>query len=501
MPLQARQSKYTASTQSCFIALLPLTAVMLLEAHALFWGNRVLTFSAYWPLMLQFAFEVAPFFVAHCLAVRHSNVTGKLYWLSGFVLYPLLHQLLSLYWQAWPLLTMQTSVLALAASIAWFGTNRLAHPQNGRVGLILRRLFSLNSALLVLALGWAFAMAGIMNSVDNPMQNQPIKPVIELDRVLSQFGTFCVYLGQFLLMALMLLATYALNRYVLIRKILAKHGMLAFCAAFIISLALLTPLFATVMIHLPLNAASDAPYSTLLPSQNRVIFAPANYHFMFLLLLLSTPIILAFERQHSDTRLAQIAEQQSQTELKLLQQQLNPHFLFNTLNNLYALTLTQSPQAPTVIERLASLLRYTVYEGQQPRVLFSKEMTYMQDYLALQQIRCGTRCEVQSQWPEASHYDWQIAPLLLVNIVENAFKHGIEANPNPGTIKIHCQIEDNRLVFYCENPFLLDSQSTTPGVGLENLQRRLALLYPNKHHFSSVAEGSTWRAELTLELS
>jgi len=277
--------------------------------------------------------------------------------------------------------------------------------------------------------------------------------------------------------------------------VLAKQGILAFVAGALICIIVVTPIFATLVLWLPLNT----PNVTLFPSQTHQVFALANYQFMFWLLAISTPLILLFERQQQDSELTQISLQKTHTELKLLQQQINPHFLFNTLNNLYALTLIKSDDAPNLVMKLSNLLRYTVYEGQKEQVTLAQEVTYLQGYIALQLIRSHDKCTLDLKWPEHDE-KFTLPPLLIIMLLENAFKYGVEPTIEKSHIRFHMQLSKNVLTVVCENPIFAHKLQKASGLGLENLSRRLTLLYPGKHTISSGPIGELWRAQMTLEL-
>ncbi|MCP4929194.1 MAG: histidine kinase, partial [Gammaproteobacteria bacterium] len=205
--------------------------------------------------------------------------------------------------------------------------------------------------------------------------------IIDFNLIVEQLPLFMHYFWQFSLMALVLFGVYWFNRYVLIRRLLAMHGLIPFLAGGLIFILLFSTPISALLLLMPLNNVTDF---TLLPSENHNPFDPFNSQMTFWLLMFSTPIILAFERKSQDARVADIARRQTRTELQMLQQQVNPHFLFNTLNNLYALCLERSPQAPDMVEKLAGLLRYTVYQGQKEQVSLVDDVRYLQDYLALQ---------------------------------------------------------------------------------------------------------------------
>jgi LytS/YehU family sensor histidine kinase len=300
---------------------------------------------------------------------------------------------------------------------------------------------------------------------------------------------------QFGLIASLIYGYYWLNRYLLIRRLLAQHGLLPFVLISLCVLLLSYPLLASLLLLLPINSYEV----TTLASGNHNAFDWYNFKFVLGIWLVSTPLILAFDRQQQEKNLAQIQHRQVQTELLLLQQQINPHFLFNTLNNLYALCLVQSDQAPTLILRLADLLRYVVYQGSQPLVTLQQEINYMQDYLELQQLRVSNKTELSLSLPE--HADQHLLPpLLLIMLVENAYKHGVESTAEPSKVKIQLQLQGNRLIFICENTVPTQQSAAPAGIGLENLRRRLQLCYGNNYSLSSAASAFGWRAELSIKL-
>ena len=477
---------------------LTLMAALLLEASIRHFSYQhqsgVLFFVTWTQLML----ECSPLLLAHYMAFQTRAWRGVIIWLSGFLLYPLMSFSLagaaSLY-AKWSLFSVQGWLLVSAASLG-YGINQLvAKRHHTKIMQLMSGLLSLNSVLLLIMFVWSLLWAGIFVSTDDPVRNQPIKAVIDSASVFSQPGLFFHYLWQFLLMGAAMMLIYWLNRYVLIRKVLARQGLFAYVAACLISIIVLTPLLSGVILWLPMNI----PEFTFLPSQDYNPFAPINFRFCFLLLAVSTPIILAFERQQNEKALAEIAQRQSQTELQLLQQQVNPHFLFNTLNNVYALTLTSSPEAPKVIMQLANLLRYTVYEGQQPWVSVAQEITYLQDFLALQAIRSQHKCQLNVEFADNTEH-WQIRPLLLIILLENAFKHGVEPSQSACTIDLSVHIKGKQLVMQCDNTLPAQSVKRTQGIGLHNLKRRLDLLYGDNYQLSYGVKADKWCSRLSLEL-
>jgi hypothetical protein len=362
-------------------------------------------------------------------------------------------------------------------------------------------LWSLDGVLALLLLCWTVGWALLLVSHEPGLAQQPIPVKLDWPRILQNPLLTLHYLWQFSVLAALMYGCYWLNRYWLVRRILARHGLLPFVMLSIgLMLFSYVPL-AALLLQLPMNnvAVPAVPAG----SQNPLDWY--NFNFMLLQWLFTTPLILAFDRQQQETNLAQIQHQQIQTELQLLQQQINPHFLFNTLNNLYALCLTKSDDAPKLILQLADLLRYVVYQGQQQQVTLQQELDYLQHYLALQQLRVSNRTTLRLQLPGHST-DGSLPPLLLIMLVENAYKHGLEKSSGPGWVEINVRVMQNQLFFSCRNnlppvqPDGRDAMSGVKGLGLENLRRRLQLHFGRRFYLHSAADGNDWFAELQVPL-
>lgn len=174
-----------------------------------------------------------------------------------------------------------------------------------------------------------------------------------------------------------------------------------------------------------------------------------------------------------------------EAEVNYLKAQINPHFLFNTLNNIY-FSIPKKPEiARDIVLQLSDMLSHQLYDARQPKVSLQKELDYLIKYIELEKIRQGDIVKVNDDF-ETLEKDWQISPLLLLPFVENAFKHGNKTNPNGYWIYIHASVDEAKFLFKVENSF--DAQerekSKTSGIGLENVKRRLELIYPKKHHLS-----------------
>jgi len=196
-------------------------------------------------------------------------------------------------------------------------------------------------------------------------------------------------------------------------------------------------------------------------------------------------------------------------ELQLLRSQLHPHFLFNTLNSLYAMTLERSAEAPEAVLQLSSLLRYILYECNDPVIPLCQEIKCLQDYIALEKMRFGDRLDVSLSFT-GDLRDRTIAPLLFLPFVENSIKHGIGESPGTNWISLHLHVEGPTLSFklinsrHPETPALSANGcagsygSAASGLGLTNVRRRLDLLYPDRHNLLLIPEEDTFLVSLTL---
>ena len=197
------------------------------------------------------------------------------------------------------------------------------------------------------------------------------------------------------------------------------------------------------------------------------------------MLLLPIPFVLLLWFFEQWNRMKDLEYQKNQAELAMLKNQINPHFLFNTLNNLYGLCVEKSEHAPEVVLKLSDMMRYTIYEGSKQEVFLSKEVEYLENFLGLQKLRHKNSPEINFQVTIPD--DQLISPLMLIVPVENAFKHGVEKLTGPAFVKISLYSDQDKLRLKVENNFDPSAKGNQGGIGLENLKRRLELAYPNSH--------------------
>jgi two-component system, LytTR family, sensor kinase len=201
---------------------------------------------------------------------------------------------------------------------------------------------------------------------------------------------------------------------------------------------------------------------------------------------------------------AQQEQQKLAAELNYLKGQIHPHFLFNTLNNLYALTMQKSDDAPATVLKLSQMMHYMLYDAAEEVVPLTKEIKHIQNYIELESIRYGSRLDL-SFTVTGTVEGRNIAPLILLPFVENAFKHGISNEHRECWITIDLKVREGMLMLKVENSInttnktsdLLDYKS---GIGLKNVKRRLELLYPGMHQLNIVKEQGAYWVDLKIEI-
>ncbi|MFB6318798.1 sensor histidine kinase [Saccharicrinis sp. FJH54] len=197
----------------------------------------------------------------------------------------------------------------------------------------------------------------------------------------------------------------------------------------------------------------------------------------------------------------ELEKENLETELKMLKNQLNPHFLFNTLNNLYTLALMKSDKTPEMISRLSDMFQFILYECNAPVITLKKEMNLINNYVKLQQLRYGDRLDYSIQ-SDVGVDNFRIAPMILFTFVENCFKHGSGADPGIPWIKLYFERKGEKLLFIAENSKPGNSQAVTEvkkGIGLSNMQKRLDLLYSGHYKLNIKETDRVYKAELLMD--
>ena len=192
-----------------------------------------------------------------------------------------------------------------------------------------------------------------------------------------------------------------------------------------------------------------------------------------------------------------ILEESKNTEIKFLKAQINPHFIFNTLNNIYSMVYFQSDKSLMAIEKLSQIMRFTTYESQKEKIKLADEIDYIKAYIELEQLRHQDSAFIDFRI-ETQNSSEEIPPYILSPLIENALKHGVTSNEKP--ILIELRLEDKKLNFKVVNDIAVQKKDKLGGIGLNNLRKRLEIHYPQKHQIKVVNQNNQFTAELEIEL-
>lgn len=239
---------------------------------------------------------------------------------------------------------------------------------------------------------------------------------------------------------------------------------------------------------------SDNQSQTLTPLRYAVAALITGLFFM----LLSTAVYVISTNFRTREDRKNLETEKLNAELAFLRSQINPHFLFNSLNNIYSLAYQKSEKTPEAILKLSEIMRYMLYESNEELVLLEEEINYLENYIELQKLRFKEKVYVDLH-VNIDEKGRRIMPLLLISFLENAFKHGVSTDANK-PIRIDIGVKDGRLHFNAENAKNQVNKDQTKGVGLTNLKRRLQLGYPDRHTINIVESEHYYSSELFIYL-
>ncbi|HWZ03217.1 MAG TPA: sensor histidine kinase [Mucilaginibacter sp.] len=217
-----------------------------------------------------------------------------------------------------------------------------------------------------------------------------------------------------------------------------------------------------------------------------------------LFLILSAALKFAIDWFLNERIQKDLENQRLSAELAFLKSQINPHFLFNSLNSIYSLAYQRSETTPEAILKLSEIMRYMLYECNDNKVDLEKELQYLQNYIDLQKIRFAGKAYIDYKI-SGTVDGQQIVPLLLITFIENAFKHGVANNPLT-PIRLLIDVDEAHLHLYIQNKKHNNNVDASGGIGLNNVKRRLNLLYPGKYNLDIQDEENTYTVELSLVL-
>lgn len=304
-------------------------------------------------------------------------------------------------------------------------------------------------------------------------------------------GHFLYFLGNQLILAFFYAVGVYFNMLYLIPNYLTdkKYGIYAILVT--LTVFTITPL---QLFFLVLKSPEYRPYIV----DNLVYYYILS--FLFIGTTTITKIISDWLRHQRERK--ELETQTMQSELRFLKSQINPHFLFNTLNNLYALTLKKSDKAPEIVIKLSEMMRYMLYECNEKWVPLYKEVNYLKNYMDLERLRQGKNVKITFEVAGNIHQQ-RIAPLLFITFIENSFKHGLSNQIDEGFVNILMNVENEQLQLFIEN-----SKPSVPaqfhkdsgGIGLVNVRRRLDLLYPKQYELNIDDNPKTYAVNLEINL-
>ena len=213
---------------------------------------------------------------------------------------------------------------------------------------------------------------------------------------------------------------------------------------------------------------------------------------------LSLALKLSFNYYKLKEQSLELIKLRSESELAALKNQVNPHFLFNTLNNIYSLISISQGRAQQAVHDLSGLMRYALYEGNKDVVLLESEIQFVRNYVNIMALRLNKRVALNTELPGDVYGLW-IAPMLFISLIENAFKHGV-SNDEDSFIDVNIKSYPNRVECMVSNSISLNPVKETGGIGLDNLRKRLELLYPNRYTFANKTDNGVYSSKLVIIL-
>ncbi len=308
--------------------------------------------------------------------------------------------------------------------------------------------------------------------------------------------TFQDYLRMWTVPVFFVIVFY-INYHILIHRFLFSGKIGGF---FITNLVLffLCSLAMEELKYLTLPPIDDNPFSKSTSPQH---FYIRNFIALAMTTAVSVAIVTTKQWLRSEELRKELESDRIKSELLNLKNQLNPHFFFNTLNNIYGLIIQDPQKAQETMHQLGKLMRYLLYESNERFVPLSKEIDFTKSYVELMKLRMTPNVRVDSTFPEKST-GIAIAPLLFISLIENSFKHGVNLD-KPAFIEMVMSVtESKQLTFNIKNTSFpkSDTDRSGSGIGLDNLKKRLTLLYPEKHTITFTSGGNYFECTITLDL-
>lgn len=304
-----------------------------------------------------------------------------------------------------------------------------------------------------------------------------------------------------LIHTILMVSVFYLNAAYLVPNLLLKDKLIAFIGSIIFLGLVSSMLLARVDVWFNLSKELERAFGKKMWHNSLLDFF--GLMTVFMVLGISTSVTLIQYQQRDLTIRQEFESQRTLAELSFLKAQINPHFFFNTLNSIYALTYVNVETSRQVLYKLSRMMRYLLYETQQNITLLSKEVAFIQDYIEIMKLRLSSNTIVHFNLPEKIN-EMPVAPMMLLPYVENAFKHGVD-DQKTSTILIDIEQQADGITLYVINNIVPRSGSAEnkideKGIGLVNTKRRLDLLYKDKYSLSAVKNKQSGKYEVHLKL-
>lgn len=297
-------------------------------------------------------------------------------------------------------------------------------------------------------------------------------------------------------MSLQFIFTFSIayiNYFLFLPRFLAHKQIGKYLFEFVIPFAVLVAL----RVYIQRMLSVDSPRAEYYYSHMYVIQVTVTMLFITIFVSMMRFAVDWFELE---ARKKEMENEKLIAELNFLKAQINPHFLFNTLNNLYYLAYSKSANTTEVIAKLSQMMRYMIYDSNHPKVLLSKEIEYMQSYISLERLRLNNQIPIHFDIHGNTENVW-ITPLIFITFLENAFKHGVSNNNPKAWVDISIRLNGNQCVYTVKNSKVVSTEpNDKSGIGLQNVKRRLELSYPNQYQLTIDNKPEVYSVQLELTL-
>jgi len=303
------------------------------------------------------------------------------------------------------------------------------------------------------------------------------------------------YIYTILFHTTMMIGVY-INLLILIPKILSKRKFIFYIVTLLIVIA------GTAGLNI---LFFDKLIDFILPGYYFISYYEFGDILKFVIVFVATASLIKlakswFAISETNKKFVELQKEKTEFELKALKGQINPHFLFNSLNGIYSLALSRSEKTPEIVLMLSDIMRYIIYEASANFVDLKKEVKCLQDYIALQKLRSDDRASITVEI-SGDLKNKKIAPIIFFPLVENSFKHGIKGVTGKSFVTLQFTVGENNIAFIIENnKGITDNveNNAYKGIGLENVRQRLQMIYPNKHQFKITDTAETFKVEIAI---